>query len=123
MTWEDILKENKFIIYAKNADRPDDYASDGSEHGSREAALTYLRNMFSQVGMTLVGSGKEGKIVEMDEDTGIFERLAGNILFYIITPKGEKPPSSNYRPDTTEADTGEGKLRQMRGDYRLSERY
>ena len=122
MTWEDILKENKFIIYAKNANRPDEnYMTDGSEHGSREAAVAYIKRVFPD--MTLVGSGKEGKIVEMDEDTGIFERLAGNILFYIITPKGEKPPSSNYRPDTTEADTGEGKLRQMRGDYELSERY
>jgi hypothetical protein len=120
MNWTNILKENNFVIYVK-LDTQDDWQKEKITFNTRDEALEDFKKMLKKYNYTVVGNAKEGEAVVMDD--GIFVNVTKPTLYYVIQTEDESPPSSNYFPDTKEQYTADAKLRQMEGDYSLSEKW
>ena len=119
--WKMILKENGFLVYLKKVETNDGYLPENADFKTRDEAFDYIKGMAKQVGYTVVGSAKEGKVVKMDNE--IFQSLTSPSLYYVIKMNSEGKPSNNYTPDTRQSNTGEGTRRKFRGEFELDEEY
>tara|TARA_R110002051_G_C8652933_1_gene487856 strand:+ start:759 stop:1145 length:387 start_codon:yes stop_codon:yes gene_type:complete len=123
MNWKEQLKkeDNKFVIYLRSDSRESNWQKVPLTFNSRDEALERVKRDTKKDGYTVVGNAKEGEAVIMDDR--IFVNVMHPTLYYVIMMKDESPPSSNYLPDTLEANTRDAKVRQMGGDYSLSEKW
>ena len=119
--WKRILKENGFLVYLKQAETDSGYLSENADFRTRNEAFDYIKEMARQVGYTVVGSAKEGKVVKMDNE--VFQSLTSPSLYYVIKMSSEDKPTNNYVPDTRQSNTGEGTRRKFRGEFTLDEEY
>tara|TARA_R100000278_G_scaffold111315_2_gene88821 strand:- start:5862 stop:6224 length:363 start_codon:yes stop_codon:yes gene_type:complete len=119
--WKRILKENGFLVYLKQAETDSGYLPENADFRTRDEAFDYIKGMAKQVGYTVVGSAKEGKVVKMEKE--IFESLTSPSLYYVIKMNSENKPANNYVPDTRQSNTGEGTRRKFRGEFELDEEY
>tara|TARA_R110002012_G_scaffold148_2_gene509 strand:+ start:951 stop:1316 length:366 start_codon:yes stop_codon:yes gene_type:complete len=121
LNWFNIIKENGFLAYLKQAETDSGYLPENADFKTRNEAFDYIKGMAKQVGYTVVGSAKEGKVVKMEKE--VFESLTSPSLYYVIQMSTEKPPANNYRPNTSESNTAEGTRKKFKGDFETSERY
>ena len=119
--WKEVLKQSNFLVYLKQAETDSAYLSENADFRTRNEAFDYIKGMAKEVGYTVVGSAKEGKVVKMDNE--IFQSLTSPSLYYVIRMGSEDKPKNNYIPDTRQSNTGEGTRRKFRGEFELDEEY